>query len=126
MATLQILGIDKICPITLEQMGIGRAPDNEIVIDDETVSIYHTMITVRASAGTAPEEFILEDLDSTNSTFVNNQQIRSHKLRNGDIIRVGSTRLKFSTQKVEPPPEKGFAETQKVGAVGVSSYLHKK
>lgn len=126
MATIQILGIEEICPITLEQMGIGRAPDNEIVINDETVSIYHAMITVRPSGGESDEEYILEDLDSTNRTFVNNQEIRSHKLRNGDIIRIGNTRLKFSTQKVDPPPEKGFEETQKIGAVGVSSYLHKK
>ena len=126
MATLQILGIDELCPITLDQVGIGRAPDNEIVIDDETVSIYHALITARQAGDQSGEEYILEDLDSTNRTYVNNQEIHSHKLRNGDIIRIGNTRLKFSTQKAEPPPEKGFAETQKLGAIGISSFSHKK
>jgi len=126
MATLLILGTNELCPITLEQVGIGRAPDNEIVLNDETVSIYHAMITVRPTAQESLDEFILEDLDSTNRTYVNNQEIRNHKLRNGDIIRVGNTRLKFSTQKAEPPPEKGFAETQKLNAIGVSSHTHKK
>lgn len=110
----------------MEQVGIGRAPDNEIVIDDDTVSIYHAMITVRTTADQSSDIFILEDLDSTNRTYVNNQEIRSHRLRNGDIIRVGNTRLKFSTQKVDLPPEKGFAETQKIGAVGTPHHNHKK
>jgi pSer/pThr/pTyr-binding forkhead associated (FHA) protein len=126
MATLHILGIDELYPITLDQVGIGRAPDNEIVIDDETASIYHALITARQKAGGKDEEFILEDLDSTNHTYVNNQEIHSHPLRNGDIIRIGNTRLKFSTQKMEPPPDKGFEETRKIGSGTVSSYLHKK
>lgn len=124
MATLQKLSDDIPIVLDLSQMGIGRAPDNEIVVDDETVSSYHALITIR----TAPDdenrsEYILEDLDSTNKTYVNNKEIKSHKLKNGDIVRVGETRLKFSSKDYAPPPKKEFQQTRKLNPKNISKYL---
>ena len=94
-------------------MGIGREKDNEIVINDDTVSGYHALITIRPGANNADNEYIIEDLDSTNQTFVNSREITMHKLREGDIIRVGNTRLKFSLKDYVPPQNK-FQATQKI------------
>lgn len=127
MATLQILGSEHICPLDQSQMGIGRAPDNEISVEDESVSVYHALVTIRPSpSDTSVDEYIVEDLDSTNKTYINNRMITTHKLRDGDIVRVGNTRLKFSSQKYEPPPQKEFDKTQKISPNYISGYLHKR
>jgi len=113
MATLQKLGDDAKCILDQVQMRIGRAPDNEIVINDDTVSGYHALITIRPKQDNESiNEYILEDLNSTNETLVNNKSISRHSLREGDIIRVGNTRLKFST-KPYVPANKHFEQTQK-------------
>lgn len=114
MATLQKLGDKALCPLNLDQMGIGRATDNEIVIDDESVSGYHALITVKESGDIdGPNEYIIEDLESTNKTYVNSKQITSHKLANGDIIRIGLVRLKFSTKDYQVP-QTDYEQTVKI------------
>ena len=76
MATLQKLGHEEKCLLDQVQMRIGRAPDNEIIIQDETVSGYHALITIRAmERNEKNNEYIIEDLNSTNKTFVNNKVI---------------------------------------------------
>ncbi|NOZ54847.1 MAG: FHA domain-containing protein [Gammaproteobacteria bacterium] len=127
MATLQKLGKEERCPLDLSQMGIGRAPDNEIVVEDDTVSGYHSLITVRPSEqDDSVNEYIIEDLESTNKTYVNNKEIKTHLLKNGDIIRVGETRLKFSTEKYQSPPKTDFIKTTKLTTKKVSSFLFTK
>lgn len=114
MATLQKLGADCKCLLEHAQTRVGRASDNEVVLEDETVSGYHAMVTIRpALNGDDGDVYILEDLDSTNSTFVNNIKISRHILKEGDIIRLGNTRLKFSTKKYQPPQTR-FNKTQKL------------
>lgn len=72
---------------------IGRAPTNEILIDDEGVSRQHAWIE-RAVAG-----LVLVDNRSTNGVFVNGERIERHVLGDGDKVQLGSsTILKFSFQ----------------------------
>lgn len=114
MATLQKLGNKSLCPLDLTQMGIGRATDNEIVIDDESVSGYHALITVKESGDIdGLNDYIIEDLDSTNKTYVNSKQVTSHKLADGDIIRIGLVRLKFSTKDYQVP-QTDYEQTVKI------------
>ena len=127
MAILQKLIDDRIYPLNQSQLGIGRATDNEIVIDDDAVSSYHALITVRESAGDpALMDYILEDLDSTNSTHVNNKAVKKHTLTNGDIIRVGETRLKFLNKDVIAAPKEDFQKTRKLSKNKLASYINKK
>jgi pSer/pThr/pTyr-binding forkhead associated (FHA) protein len=116
MATLQILGDDELFPLNESHIGIGRAPDNEIVIEDHSVSGYHALITAQpASVVDLPDEFYVEDLDSTNKTYVNNKEVTRQRLKEGDIVRVGETRLKFSSkQHVEERID--FEKTTKLSA----------
>jgi pSer/pThr/pTyr-binding forkhead associated (FHA) protein len=127
MAILQRLIDDRVFPLNLSQLGIGRATDNEIVIDDDAVSSYHALITVRESPGDSNVmDYILEDLDSTNSTFVNNKAVKQHKLVNGDIVRVGETRLKFLSKEVVDTPKEDFQKTRKLGKNKLASIVGRK
>lgn len=66
-------------PITL-----GRAPDNTIVIADNTVSSRHARLFLQGN------QWYVQDLGSTNGTFVNEQRVSQHPVRVGDRIRLGA------------------------------------
>jgi pSer/pThr/pTyr-binding forkhead associated (FHA) protein len=73
-------------PVTL-----GRASDNDLVLDsDEFASVKHARIEPRRDG------IWVEDLNSTNGTFVNGMKLsRRQKLAPGDVIRVGETDLRY-------------------------------
>lgn len=71
---------------------IGRLPDNTIVIDSPAASGHH------ACASLEGNDFVLEDLESTNGTFVNDARVSRHTLRNGDVIRIGDYTLEFDAK----------------------------
>src|SRR5690242_3637496 len=68
---------------------IGRLPDNAVIIDNPAVSGHHARV---AADG---DRLILEDLHSTNGTFVNTQHITRHTLQHGDTILIGKHHLVF-------------------------------
>jgi predicted component of type VI protein secretion system len=68
---------------------IGRLPDNTIVIDNSAVSSHHVRV-----AREGPQ-FFVEDLGSTNGTFVNGEKVSKKPLRHGDTILVGKHKLFF-------------------------------
>ncbi|MGH9349792.1 MAG: FHA domain-containing protein [Vicinamibacterales bacterium] len=68
---------------------IGRLPDNTVIIDNPAVSGHHARL-VRDG-----DRVILEDLKSTNGTFVNEQHVMSHTLRHGDVVLIGKHTLVF-------------------------------
>jgi two-component system, cell cycle response regulator len=68
---------------------IGRDPQNEIILDSDSVSRRHAILEV-CDAGR-----LVRDLDSTNGTYLNDIQIRSAVLSNGDLIKVGDTIYKY-------------------------------
>ena len=73
-------------PVTL-----GRASENDLVLDaDDFASVHHARIEPRRDG------VWVEDLDSTNGTFVNGIKLtRPQKLTPGDVIRVGETDLRY-------------------------------
>lgn len=72
---------------------IGRRLGCDLVLSDPEASRTHARIS--AQDGT----FVLEDLDSTNGTWVHGQRVRRHVLRSGDEIQIGQTRLRFSPRR---------------------------
>jgi pSer/pThr/pTyr-binding forkhead associated (FHA) protein len=84
---------------------IGRDPQSRIFIDDKVVSLAHAVVeTVEASKNGGQSEYYIEDLESTNGTFVNDKKITRQKLNHEDLIRVGWNTFKFvdeSTRKKE-------------------------
>ena len=85
---------------------IGRDPASDIFIDDTVVSTEHAVIkTDEKQEPGGGVEFYVEDLNSTNSTFVNGEKITRHKLRHNDMIRVGWNTFKF-IDEAEGDPNK--------------------
>jgi hypothetical protein len=68
---------------------IGRLPDNMVVLDHPSVSSHHACVF---SDG---EQCIVEDLQSTNGTFVNGRRVGRRALRNGDVVLVGRHKMVF-------------------------------
>jgi len=68
---------------------IGRDPSNTIVLDSDSVSRRHAILEL-SEAGR-----LLRDLDSTNGSYLNDIQIRSAVLSNGDLIKIGDTIYKY-------------------------------
>lgn len=74
-------------PLVAEKIIIGRDPMSDISLNDPEVSRQHMQL-VRADSG-----YTLEDLGSTNGTFIDGEQVEAgevHPLRNGQIISMGS------------------------------------
>ena len=73
---------------------LGRHPYNEVSLNDPHTSRYHCWVTTNDSG------FVIEDLASTNGTFVNGVRIRTRQiLKPGDVIRVGITEFVFTEQE---------------------------
>ena len=72
-----------------ERYTIGRLPDNDIRIDNPAVSGHHSLII------NILNDSFLEDLNSTNGTYVNGKLIKKHAMQHGDVITVGHHQLRF-------------------------------
>jgi pSer/pThr/pTyr-binding forkhead associated (FHA) protein len=85
---------------------IGRAVDNDIVLEDSLASRYHAVI-IRGAAGHS-----LQDLNRSNGAFLNERRLAEPRvLQDGDLIRVGKTILLFrwgpASKEALPPPQYG-------------------
>ncbi len=97
---------------------IGRKPDNDIHIDNLAVSGRHAMIL------TILNDSFIEDLGSTNGTYIGGNKIDKHALQDGDIIIIGKHELKyidsnaesgegdFEKAKINRPDAAGLPETE--------------
>lgn len=75
--------------LTKERTTLGRRPYNDIVIDNLAISGEHAVIHMSGS------EVEIEDLGSTNGTYVNAKSVKRQELRNGDIVEVGKYKIRF-------------------------------
>jgi pSer/pThr/pTyr-binding forkhead associated (FHA) protein len=85
-----------------ERYTIGRLPDNDIRIDNPAVSGHHSLII------NILNDSFLEDLNSTNGTYVNGKLIKKHALQHGDVVTVGHHQLRFVE---EDAPQDEFEKT---------------
>jgi ribosome-associated protein YbcJ (S4-like RNA binding protein) len=81
-------------PLNSQRITIGRNSNNDIVLDDETVSGEHAAVQLE------PEPSIT-DLHSTNGTRLNGHDISKEQLRHGDIIKIGSHQLTFIDKQTQ-------------------------
>lgn len=72
-----------------ERTSIGRKPINDIQIDNLSISGQHAVITHILG------DAFLEDLNSTNGTYVNGQPVKKYVLHNNDVIELGKYRIKY-------------------------------
>jgi pSer/pThr/pTyr-binding forkhead associated (FHA) protein len=76
---------------------IGRLPGNTVVIDNPAVSGMHARVVCEGA------QFVVEDLDSRNGTFVNEKRVTRHVLQHGDVLFVGKHRLVFDGLSGDAP-----------------------
>lgn len=74
-----------------ERVTLGRRDDNDIVLDDGTVSGLHAVITADAEGN-----YTVTDQNSTNGSSLNGEKLGSAQLNSGDILMLGQVRLIFS------------------------------
>ncbi len=86
-------------------MKIGRKPGCEIMIDNLAISGEH------ANIFTVGEDSFIQDMGSTNGTFVNNKKITKHHLKNGDAIVIGKHTLVYLTESARAREPDDFAKT---------------
>jgi pSer/pThr/pTyr-binding forkhead associated (FHA) protein len=82
-----------------ERYTVGRLPDNDIRIDNAAVSGHHALII------NILNDSFLEDLNSTNGTYVNGKIIKKHALQHGDSITVGHHTLRFVESEADEPED---------------------
>ena len=93
------------CAVGTHAVTIGRLPDNDLVIDNPAVSGRHARVYREGN------HYVLEDLKSTNGTFVNDKPIARHTLLEGDRVLVGKHTLLFTQRGGEQAEEAAKPET---------------
>jgi pSer/pThr/pTyr-binding forkhead associated (FHA) protein len=81
----------RLLPGTFKTM--GRAPRADFVVDTPLVSRVHCRFTLSES-----DELELEDLNSTNGTFVNGEKVTKVVLREGDIVTIGRVQFAVTSE----------------------------
>ena len=91
--------------MTKERYTVGRLPDNDVRIDNAAVSGHHGLII------NILNDSFLEDLNSTNGTYVNGKLIKKHALTHGDVITIGHHHLRFVDSQAESSEQDEFERT---------------
>ncbi|MEP6790633.1 MAG: FHA domain-containing protein [Ramlibacter sp.] len=102
--------------LTRDRTSLGRKADNDIVLDNPVVSGHHCVFELHGLA-----DVFVEDLGSTNGTFINNKRVKRHQLHDGEVIAIGNFRIQF----LATSGESGFHETaaMKLDALGQPAEL---
>ncbi|MGD2125891.1 MAG: adenylate/guanylate cyclase domain-containing protein [Desulfobacteraceae bacterium] len=83
--------------IQKSRLEIGRSADNDIVLNEYTVSRKHALLRKTRHG------YLLKDLNSHNGTFVNESRVTEHLLRHGDRVMIGAETLIFLEESAVPP-----------------------
>ena len=92
-------------PLGTRPVTIGRAPDNDVAIDNLAMSNHHARVYTEAG------HLVIEDLNSLNGTFVNDMRVERATLRDGDTIQVGKHSLWVDTDRDAALPVDGVRKT---------------
>jgi pSer/pThr/pTyr-binding forkhead associated (FHA) protein len=86
--------------LTKDRMTLGRRPYNDIVIDNLAVSGEHAVIQMVGG------DVFIEDLNSTNGTYLNGKAIKKHLLQNNDAVEIGKYKIRFQSDQAVMDTEK--------------------
>ena len=96
---------------------IGRTPDNILAIDNPAVSSHHACVFRDG------DDYAVEDLQSTNGTFVNDKRVSRHTLRNGDVIIIGKHTLEFDEPGTAMAVDVADSDEPTLAALGDTVFL---
>jgi pSer/pThr/pTyr-binding forkhead associated (FHA) protein len=105
----------KVYELAEDRITVGRALDNQIRLEDGTVSHHHAMLVLDGS------DYKLRDLNSTNGTRVNGLRIVESALHHADQVRLGSVEMRYESEAKKssqplPPVQTGVSLTELGGA----------
>lgn len=92
--------------LTKDRTALGRRPYNDIVLDNLAVSGEHAVFQMSGN------DVLLEDLSSTNGTYVNGTTVKKRLLLNDDTIDIGRYKIKYTNEAADDP-----SSTAQVNAV---------
>jgi len=103
--------------LTKDRTTLGRRPYNDVVIDNLAVSGEHAVLQMSGN------EIYLEDLNSTNGTYVNGKAVRKQLLQSGDFVEIGRYNIKYVSEAdaAGPVPPAADAGTGSSAAIKVMS-----
>lgn len=81
--------------VTKDRTSVGRRPYNDLVIDNLAVSGEHAVLLMSGN------EVYLEDLNSTNGTFINGRAVKKQALRDNDMVEIGKYKIKYVTEAAQ-------------------------
>ena len=97
---------------------LGRAPDNDIVFDNMVVSGHHCVFDLKGLA-----DVYIEDLRSTNGTYINGKMVKRQRLHDGDVVAIGNFRVQYK-EATERPSQFGETTAMALDEVGRPKQLH--
>lgn len=86
--------------LTKERTSLGRRPYNDVVIDNLAISGEHAAVHLHG------DDAEIEDLGSTNGTFINSHAVKRQALHSGDTIDIGKYKIRFLSEAQRPDFEK--------------------
>ena len=110
----------KVVLLDKDRMTLGRRPYNDIVVDNLAVSGEHAALQIIG------HDYFIEDLNSTNGTYINEQKIKRQILKNGDNIEVGKYAIKYVQDGISPPPAEVHADDADLDTNGDQPAAEKK
>jgi len=97
--------------LTKDRTSLGRRPYNDIVIDNMAVSGEHAVLQLSGS------ETYIEDLNSTNGTYVNGKTVKKQQLQPDDVVEIGKYKIQYVSESQSSSAGAGAAN----GAIKVMS-----
>jgi hypothetical protein len=91
---------------------VGRAPGIDVHIDSSSVSRLHALIV------TAPGGAIIEDVKSTNGTYINGRRVTRQRLHDGDLLTIGEAQFRFVAEALPAAARKSGADAARVTEAG--------
>ena len=108
--------------LSKDRTSLGRRPYNDIVIDNLAVSGEHAALQLSG------EQVYIEDLNSTNGTFVNGKAVKKQPLRHGDVVEIGKYKISFLAElapsdldRTAPPSAASAAQAAASTAAGTAA-----
>lgn len=86
----------QIFDLTGPEITLGRLEDNQVTIAHTSISGHHAVMKLDN------QDYIIQDLQSTNGTRVNGERVTEHKLRRNDLLRVGNIELLYDSEHAPP------------------------
>lgn len=111
MVVIEIIGAEGKTPrferTSLPVIRIGRALDNDVIIDDPYIDAHHVSVDVSEPGG-----WHVTDLDSKNGTFKAHAPVESSSIRSGDELLIGKTRVRFFSVEHRVPLAKSLKDLE--------------